>query len=313
MDTFGGLLEGPRARGAFALRTIMNPPWSVRIEDCAPLSLVAVVRNDAWFVPDDGDPTRLGPGDVAVMRGPDPYTFADDPATEPQVVIHEGQRCTTPDGEEVPQAMDLGVRSWGNDPHGSSVMLVGTYETHTEVGQRLLGALPTAAFLHTPAWDTPLISVLAEEITRDDPGQEVVLDRLLDLLLVAALRSWFSRPEAEAPAWYRAQADPLVGKAMAMLQHNPERPWTVASLAEQLGVSRALLAKRFSALVGEPPISFLTGWRLALAADLLREQDSTIAAVASQVGYGTPYALSTAFKRAYGVSPKQHRLMARAG
>jgi AraC-like DNA-binding protein len=312
MDAFGGLLEGPRATGAFALRTIMNPPWSVRIEDHAPLSLVAVVRGDAWFAPDEGEPTLLGPGDVAIMRGPDPYSFADDPATEPQVVIHEGQRCTTPDGDEVPQGMDLGVRSWGNDPDGSSVMLVGTYETHTEVGQRLLAALPTVAFLQRPGWDTPLISVLAQEITKDDPGQDVVLDRLLDLLLVAALRSWFSRPEARAPAWYRAQADPLVGRAMAMLHHNPEQPWTVASLAAQLDVSRALLARRFSELVGEPPISFLTGWRLALAADLLREPDSTIATVARQVGYSTPYALSTAFKRAYGVSPKQHRLRARA-
>jgi AraC-like DNA-binding protein len=246
------------------------------------------------------------------MRGPDPYTFADDPATEPRVVILEGQRCTTPDGEEVPQAMDLGVRTWGHDLDGSSVMLVGTYETHTEVGQRLLAALPAAAFLRAPAWDTPLISVLAMEITKDDPGQDVVLDRLLDLLLVAALRAWFSRPEAEAPAWYRAQADPLVGRAMAMLHHNPEQPWTVASLAAQLGVSRALLARRFTELVGEPPISFLTGWRLALAADLLREPSSTVGAVARQVGYSTPYALSTAFKRAYGVSPKQHRLMAQA-
>jgi AraC-like DNA-binding protein len=312
MDAFGGLLEGPRARGAFALRTVMNPPWSVRIEDHAPLSLVAVVRSDAWFVPDEGDPRLLGPGDVAIMRGPDPYTFADDPATEPRVVIHEGQRCTTLAGEDVQRGMDLGVRSWGNDPYGASVMLVGTYETHTEVGQRLLAALPAATFLQRPGWDTPLISVLAEEITKDDPGQEVVLDRLLDLLLVAALRSWFSRPEAGAPAWYRAQADPLVGRAMAMLHHNPEQPWTVASLAAQLDVSRAHLARRFSELVGEPPITFLTGWRLALAADLLREPNSTIAAVARRVGYGTPYALSTAFKRAYGVSPKQHRLTARA-
>ena len=135
---------------------------------------------------------------------------------------------------------------------------------------------------------------------------------MLDLLLVAALRAWFSRPDAEAPAWYRAHADPVVGRAMAVLHHNPEHPWTVASLAAEVGVSRPLLAKRFTELVGEPPMTFLTGWRLALAADLLREPDSTIGAVARQVGYSTPYALSTAFKRAYGISPKQHRLTAQA-
>jgi AraC-like DNA-binding protein len=92
-----------------------------------------------------------------------------------------------------------------------------------------------------------------------------------------------------------------------MLHINPNHPWTVAELAAKTGVSRAALARRFSALVGEPPMTFLTGWRLALAADLLREPDATVGAVARQVGYGSPYALSTAFKRARGVSPQQHR------
>jgi AraC-like DNA-binding protein len=81
----------------------------------------------------------------------------------------------------------------------------------------------------------------------------------------------------------------------------------VAALAAETGVSRAALARRFTELVGEPPMTFLTGWRLALAADLLREPDTGLAAVARQVGYATPYALSTAFKRAHGVSPREYR------
>jgi hypothetical protein len=174
----------------------MDPPWSVRIEDRAPLSLVAVVRGDAWFVPDTGDPVRLGPGDIAVMRGPDPYIFADDLATPPQVVIHPLQRCTTPEGEDIHQTMDVGVRSWGNATDGSSVMLVGTYETDSEVSQRLLAALPPALFIESDTWTSPLVPMLAEEIVKDEPGQGVVLDRLLDLLLVGALRAWFSRPDA---------------------------------------------------------------------------------------------------------------------
>lgn len=138
---------------------------------------------------------------------------------------------------------------------------------------------------------------------RDEPGQGVVLDRLLDLLVIAALRAWFSRPEAEAeaPAWYRALADPVVGRVLRLVQEDPAHAWTVASLAAKAGVSRAALARRFTDLVGEPPMSYLTGWRLALAADRLRDTDDTLEAIARQVGYGS------AFKRVYGVSPHEHR------
>ena len=99
MDSVAGLLDGPRARGAFLLRSMLDPPWSMRIQDEAPLTLVAMVRGEAWVLPDDGDARAAArAGDVAILRGPDPYTVADDPATPPQVVIHPGQRCTTPDG-----------------------------------------------------------------------------------------------------------------------------------------------------------------------------------------------------------------------
>jgi AraC-like DNA-binding protein len=311
VDALAGLLDGPRARGAFLLRSIMNPPWSLRIQDRAPLSLVAMVRSHAWAIPESagraGEPVRLRPGDIAIMRGPDPYVVADDPATPPQIVIHPGQRCATPDGVDMHQKMDLGVRTWGNDPDGSVEMLVGTYQMSGEINRRLLAALPALLVLPHEAWDSPLVRLLGDEIVKDEPGQEVVLDRLLDLLLIAVLRAWFSRPEAEAPAWYRALSDPVAGQALRLLHDDPAHPWTVATLATKTGVSRAALARRFTALVGEPPMTYLTGWRLALAADLLRRPEATIGAVARQVGYGSSFALSTAFKRVHGVSPQQHR------
>src|SRR3954453_23382860 len=99
MDAIAGLLDGPRARGAFLLCSSLDPPWSLRIQDEAPLTLVAVVRGAAWIVPDRGERVRLARGDVALVLAPEPYLVADDPATAPQVVIHPGQRCTTPDGE----------------------------------------------------------------------------------------------------------------------------------------------------------------------------------------------------------------------
>jgi AraC-like DNA-binding protein len=308
VDAIVGLLDGPRARGAFLLRSILDPPWSLRVQDRAPLCLVAVVRGDAWVRPDGADPVRMRPGDIAIVRGPEPYTVADGPDTPPQVVIHPGQRCTTIDGEELHQAMDLGVRTWGTSLDGASMMLVGAYQMDGEVGRRLLAALPALLVLGGDSWRSPLLPLLAEEIARDEPGQQAVLDRLLDLLLIAVLRTWLSRSDAEIPAWYRAQGDPVIGRALRMIHNNPAHPWTVAQLAARTGVSRAALARRFTELVGEPPMTYVTGWRLALAADLLRDPDATVGSVARQVGYGTPFALSAAFKRVRGVSPQEHRI-----
>lgn len=312
VDAFGSLLDGPRARGAFLLRTLMEPPWSMRVQDEAPLTIVAMIRGDAWLATDQGDPRLLRRGDLVLAMGPDAYTMSDDPARPPQVIVHPGQHCTTPDGRSLREEMNLGVRAWGNCADGSVSMLVGTYRMHSVVGQRLISALPKVVVMPEFGWESRLVPLLDEEISRDEPGQEVVLDRLLDLLLVAALRSWFSRPEADAPGWYTASSDPIVGRALRLLQDNPAHGWTVASLATATGVSRAALARRFTELVGEPPMTFLASWRLAMAADLLRDSDSTLDAVARQVGYGSPFALSTAFKRFHGVSPQQHRLAAAA-
>ncbi len=143
----------------------------MRIQDEAPLCLVALTRGVAWLMPDEGNAQRLLPGDVAIMRGPDPYTLADDPGTDPQVIIVPGQECKTPDGEDVPLMQYMGVRTWGNSPEGSTVMLNGTYEMEREVSRRLLAALPPVLVLPADAWESPLLSLLASEIVKDDPGR----------------------------------------------------------------------------------------------------------------------------------------------
>jgi AraC-like DNA-binding protein len=286
---------------------VLTPPWSLRIRDEAALSIAAVVRGTAYYVPDDGEPIAAGPGDVLVIRGPEHYTVADPPGTAPQIIIHPGQRCTTPQGEDLAELMHLGVRTWGTDAEGPTLVLTGAYQLAGEVSRRLLSALPAALVVPRADGDTPLVSLLADEIAKDRPGQEAVLDRLLDLMLITALRTWLARPSSAAPGWYRAQSDPTVGPALQLLHHNPALEWTVADLAAKVGVSRALLARRFTELVGEPPMAYLAGWRLALAADLLLEPDATLAAVARRVGYGSAFALSAAFKRVRGVSPREHR------
>lgn len=224
MDALAGLLEGPRARGAFMIRACFEPPWAIRVEDRAPLTVMVMVRGDAWVIPDQGERLRLRPGDLAIARGPDPYVCADDPGTAPQALILPGAECSYPDGRSLSGSMDLGVRTWGDRLDGSAVMLIGTYLWQGEVSGRLLNALPPLLALTADVWDCPLTPYLMEEIVRDEPGQEVVLDRLLDLLVIAALRAWFSRPEAAAPAWYAALADPVVGRVLRLVQDDPAHP-----------------------------------------------------------------------------------------
>jgi AraC-like DNA-binding protein len=309
VDVLEALLDGPRARGAFLLRALLDPPWSLRIEDEAPLTVLAVLRGEAWLCPDGQPSLRMETGQVAIVRGPDHYTVADRPTTAPEVVVYPGGRCTSSDdGRALWDEWSLGIRTWGQNPAGDCVLLVGTYEGKSEASQPLLTALPGVVLLSREEAPTRLLHVLAEEMQVEAPGQRALLDRLLDVLLISTLRTWFAGCQDEAPGWFRAQHDPAVGQALSLLHQDVAYPWTVEELAAQVGVSRAALGRRFTALLGEPPISYLAGWRLALAADLLVSSDATVATIARQVGYGTPFSLSAAFKRVHGVSPQQYRL-----
>lgn len=306
MDAVAALLDGPRARGAFLLRSTLTAPWAMRIEDGAPLTLIACVTGSAAVVR-DGAVFAMAAGDVAIVCGPTPYIVADVPETVPEVVIGPGQVCTSPDGTVLGDMQMYGVRAWGNDPDGETVLLTGTYQSFGEVSKRLLAALPATLVVSKAEWDNPLVEFLADEMARTSPGQEAILDRVLDLLLLGVVRVWLARPSSNAPGWYAAHNDPIVGPALQLMQHRPEEPWTLDSLATATHVSRATFARQFAALVGEPPMSFLTSWRVSLAADLLLEDGATLASVANKVGYSSPFALSAAFKRVRGQSPREHR------
>lgn len=313
MDPLTSLLDAPRARGAFLLRVTMTPPWSVRVQDEAPLVLTAVTAGSAYYVPDDGDPVRLGAGDLLLIARPDPYLFADAADTPPQAVIHPGGRCETPVGAALELPMRRGVRTWGNAPEGRDAMLVGSYPRVSEVGAKLLKALPPAVVVRAGDNGPGLVDVLADEIHGQGIGQASLLDRLLDGLTVTAIRHWATSPAADPPGWLRAGADPVVGAALELMHDQPAHPWTVASLAQRVGMSRAGFSRRFVAEVGESPMAYLTSWRLALAADRLREDSTPVFRVAAEVGYTSPFTFSTAFKRHYGVSPLSYRQPQQAG
>jgi AraC-like DNA-binding protein len=314
MDALGDLLDGVRARTAAFCQVVFEPPWALRIADHSPLALATTLRGQAWIVPDGDEPTLIRTGDVAVIKGPDPYTVADRPDTPASLVLDAANRLITADGRDVtaelrlsPHTSTIGPRGRELDPNHRTVLASGTYQVTGDVSGRLLAALPTVVRVPREDVRSSIMDTLAAEVGQDAPGQQVMLNRLLDLALIATLRAWFARPEADAPGWYRAHSDPLVAPALRHIHNDPARPWTVARLAAATGASRAAFARRFTALVGQPPMTYLTHWRLDLAADLLRKGDVTIDAVARQVGYANAFALTVAFKRIRGITPRQHR------
>src|SRR5829696_4441197 len=164
MDAIAGLLDGPRARGAFLLKLTFDPPWALRIQDEAPIAVISAVRGSTLIIAEGEAPVRLAPGDVAIARGPRPYVIADDPETPVQIVVDPGQHCRTPDGEDLKLANALGTRTWGNAADGGTVLMTGVYESAGEISGRLLRALPPLIVMRV---DSPLVPLLADEIVKD--------------------------------------------------------------------------------------------------------------------------------------------------
>lgn len=282
----------------------LSEPWALDFVDGAPLTLFVIVDGAGWIVRDGQEPLRVTAGDTVVLRGPEPFSFRDavDSSAEP---VACGELCSIPENGGARHR--LGWSDCG-DPDASTSIVVGSYPVHGEIGDRLLHVLPSAIRIPPDSEADPVARYLATEVAADRPGQQIVLDRLLDWLLVCSLRTWFDDQQQSAPQWYSALHDPVVGPVLQLMHAEVDAPWTVATLARRAGVSRATLAKRFTDLVGEPPLTYLTRWRMTIAADQLTDRpDLSVADVASAVGYADPFTFSTAFKRTKGVNPSTHR------
>jgi AraC-like DNA-binding protein len=183
----------------------------------------------------------------------------------------------------------------------------------------LLGALPRV--LHIPFGDGQVASLMRElfqvgvhlssairpGVVTPSPGAGSTLAKVADLLFVEAIRRYAEMLPPGGPGWLAAARDAHIGRALAMLHEAPGRPWTVDELAREVALSRSALAERFTALVGEPPIQYLTRWRLALAARTLRSGQQAIGQIAEGIGYESEAAFSRAFKREFGVPPVEWR------
>jgi AraC-like DNA-binding protein len=304
-DLLADLLDGVRATGAAFDRSVLRGPWSMRCDDGSPLALVVPLRGPVWVLPDEGAPARVAPDQVAVLSGGAPYVLTGDPGSPPGSLPHRDARCAVPGSPADHGA--AGARPAGEDEPDASVLLTGRYTVDAGAPARLLASLPPLAVVDDVEEDCPISPGALEMLAHPRPGHQVLLDRTLELMLITALRAWLTRPGAEVPAWYAAHSDPVVGPALRLMHDDLAHPWTVASLAARLHVSRAALAKRFAALVGQPPMSYLRHQRLEHVSALLRDPAVTLETAAQRVGFSSAFALSATFKRECGVSPSAWR------
>jgi AraC-like DNA-binding protein len=308
VDTLSDLLRRAGAGDAKVRQLIQRPPWSMTYADAPALTVFATLGGHAALRLEDvpsASPVQLAAGDIALVAHSTRHTISDDLATPPQVLIRGGRKQLLGDpGTHSGLEESLAPRTWGDGLPGATTVLRGMFKLRGEAGRRLLAMLPPLAVIPAAPRTGAALDLLAAEIARDEPGQDAVLHRSLDLVLVLALRSWCASLEPADASWYTALTDPAIGTALDHMHTDPARPWTVAELAAIAGLSRAAFAARFTRLVGRPPMAYLAGWRMTLAADLLREDaGTTVAAAAQAVGYQDAFAFSVAFKRAKGMSP----------
>ncbi|WAL69875.1 AraC family transcriptional regulator [Amycolatopsis cynarae] len=205
----------------------------------------------------------------------------------------------------------------GEPPAGretATVMLCGAYLLDRSAQHPLLNDLPEVIHLPAQLGHHELrgaIGLLDAELRHPArPGADAVLPTLLDLLLLYVLRAWFSaRRSSRDPdgGWSEALFDPPIAAALKAMHADPARPWTVEELATQASLSRAAFARRFTTLVGRPPLTYLTWWRMTTAARLLRDGNAPVGTIAQRVGYTSRYAFTHAFKRQYGLPPGGYR------
>ncbi len=149
--------------------------------------------------------------------------------------------------------------------------------------------------------------MLAYEARHRRPGSETLIARLIDIILVQAVRAWVEEQPHDQGAWLGALRDPQIGVAIGLIHREPQRNWSVSALAREVGMSRSIFASKFSSLVGEPPLTYLTRWRLWQASRLLAEGGLSVGEAALRVGYESEAAFSKAFKRRFGQSPIAYR------
>ncbi|MFJ4654109.1 AraC family transcriptional regulator [Nocardia sp. NPDC088792] len=279
MDLLSDAVAAMRTGTPHSNRSENRAPWQQSFPAQQGAGFHVVLQGSCWLIPSAGDPIRLLAGDVAFLPRERGHTIGDSP--------HPDHRDSTA---------------------GTAVMLCGAYLLDQSRAHPLLAELPDV--IHLPArvgHHTPLrgaIELLGHELDTDHDSGAIA--PLLEVLLLYMLRAWYDDHPADT-GWSAALYDPAIHAALTAVHRAPGAPWTVKALAAQAGLSRSVFAQRFTATLGIAPQSYLTWWRMTLAARMLRDTDALLRVIAEKSGYTSEYAFAKAFKREFGVAPGRFR------
>ncbi|MGH7278237.1 MAG: AraC family transcriptional regulator [Candidatus Rokuibacteriota bacterium] len=320
MDVLSDVLRTVRLTGALFFLVEASSPWVIEMPDGATLAPAAlpgaqdvisyhVVTNGAgWGGLLHGAPVALEAGDVLVFPHGDPYVMS----------IARGARGGPDLTETLSFVREMAagrlpftISEGGGGPERLE-LVCGFLGCDARPFNPLLATLPSV--LHVPRAFGPggdplsqLIAFTVAESRERRAGGECVRLRLSELMFVEVVRRHLAMLPAEQTGWLAGLRDPLVGRALTLLHERPAEPWTLEELARDAGLSRSTLADRFTRFVGHPPMQYLTGWRMQLAARMLADGAAKVSAVALEVGYESEAAFSRAFKRLAGVPPATWR------
>jgi AraC-like DNA-binding protein len=298
-DALGEALHSLRMSGAFYCRSEFTEPWGLTLPPLPGYLWFHVVSAGRVSLDlGDGEVTTLHSGDLALVTQGAGHRLLSDPSA-PAPGILELPREEISDRYEV-------LRHGGGGP--LTRMMCGAVRFDHPAARNLVALLPEIIYLDaasTPdvAWMQGTLALIAAETKHPRPGGEAVITRLADVLIIQAIRSWIETDPSAQTGWLGALRDPLIGRALSMIHADPARVWTVAALADELPMSRSAFAARFTELVGEPVMHYVTRWRMRVALNALRDEGATVGELAGRLGYRSEAAFARAFKRVVGTAP----------
>jgi AraC-like DNA-binding protein len=298
-DPLGEALHYLRMSGTFYCRSDFSAPWGLALPampDC--LWFHILTSGQCRMEVEGSEPVLLRTGDMALVpHGQGHLLRSESGAATP--VIHDLHRDNLGDRYEI-------LRHGGGG--AATTMVCGAVRFDHPAAHSLIRLLPGIVYieaanaLHSD-WLQSTLRLIAIEAREMQPGGETVITRLSDILVIQAIRSWITTDPAARTGWLGALQDKQIGRAISLIHRDPARDWTVATLADELAMSRSAFAARFTELVNEPAMHYVTRWRMHVALDLLKEEGATVGELARRLGYQSEAAFSRAFKRVIGVPP----------